>query len=316
MQDPVRAAGHHAERPGRWVAEAAWPLAAYADGLRAGAGTLGAEPGARADCGRLGRPRPRRRRLVRGRRPAATCRPTSAREDGRSLRSLARRWTSALEILGFPEVELALAADRPLALVAVRLCDVAPDGASLLVTRGLLNLTHRDSHEHPSRSCPGARYDVASRLDAIAHPFPAGPRCACRVSTVLLAARLALARARHADAAGARPRWCCRARAARRRPAAAAARRAGRAAGRETLAPARPTARTARPRHGPPELRFDWDLGGRRRLVEAGTEMEDTASRPTDHRRRPAVGGGRHVRCTTGARPRRVADVRADRLRA
>src|SRR4029450_68229 len=70
-------------------------------------------------------------------------------EDGRSLTFTSPPLAERIELLGFPEVTLALAGDRPQALVAVRLCDVAPDGTSLLVTRGLLNLTHRDGHAEP-----------------------------------------------------------------------------------------------------------------------------------------------------------------------
>ncbi|NYF25368.1 putative acyl esterase [Sporosarcina sp. JAI121] len=33
------------------------------------------------------------------------------------------------------------------ALLAVRLCDVAPDGSSTRVTWGMLNLTHRNSDD-------------------------------------------------------------------------------------------------------------------------------------------------------------------------
>ena len=57
-----------------------------------------------------------------------------------------------LEILGLPMVTLELSVDQPLAIVAVRLCDVDPEGASSLITRGVLNLTHRDSREAPSRT--------------------------------------------------------------------------------------------------------------------------------------------------------------------
>ena len=85
-----------------------------------------------------------------------------------------------LEILGHPRVVLELEVDRPLALVAVRLCDVAPDGSSLLVTRGVLNLTHRESHERPEPLEPGRRYEIAVPLDVIAHSFAAGHSYASR----------------------------------------------------------------------------------------------------------------------------------------
>ena len=55
-----------------------------------------------------------------------------------------RRSTTRIEILGAPVVTLDVAADRPLANLAVRLCDVHPDGASLRVSYGILNLAHRD----------------------------------------------------------------------------------------------------------------------------------------------------------------------------
>ena len=49
------------------------------------------------------------------------------------------------------------AAERSKAFLAVRLCDVAPDGQSTRVTYGILNLAHRDSHETPSLLEPGQR---------------------------------------------------------------------------------------------------------------------------------------------------------------
>ena len=55
--------------------------------------------------------------------------------------SLSECWETAtlkepVEVLGFPEVHLQLSCDRPCALIAVRLCDVFPDGESALITRG------------------------------------------------------------------------------------------------------------------------------------------------------------------------------------
>jgi len=79
-----------------------------------------------------------------------------------------------LEILGFPTVKLYVAASEPVAQLAVKLCDVAPDGSSLLVTRGVLNLTHRHSHEHPTVLIPGEIYPVAIDLSSISHIFAAG----------------------------------------------------------------------------------------------------------------------------------------------
>src|SRR5262249_56178147 len=75
--------------------------------------------------------------------------PDQRAEDGRALSFTSAPLGEPVEILGQPAAVLALAADRPLALVSVRLCDVLGDGRSCLITRGLLNLTHRHGHDHP-----------------------------------------------------------------------------------------------------------------------------------------------------------------------
>jgi predicted acyl esterase len=88
-----------------------------------------------------------------------------------------------LEILGAPELALEFSSDKPSAFLCARLCDVAPDGASLRVTYGLLNLTHRASHEHPEPLEPGRRYAVRLRLNDVAHAFPPGHRIRLALST-------------------------------------------------------------------------------------------------------------------------------------
>ena len=77
-----------------------------------------------------------------------------------------------LEIMGRP-VELRVAS--VVAFVSAKLCDVAPDGRSGLVTRGILNLTHRDSHERPESLDPGVRA-ATIELDATAYVFEPGHR--------------------------------------------------------------------------------------------------------------------------------------------
>ena len=60
---------------------------------------------------------------------------------------------------------------------------MAPDGSSLRVSYGLLNLTHRDGHEQPKPLEPGRWYQVRLQLNDIAHAFPAGHRIRLAVST-------------------------------------------------------------------------------------------------------------------------------------
>ena len=92
-------------------------------------------------------------------------------EEGRSLAFDTPPLTERVEILGFPRARLAVSADQPQALLAVRLCDVAPDGSSTLVTRGVLNLTHRESHETPNPSSPARSSPSRSSSTRSRTPF-------------------------------------------------------------------------------------------------------------------------------------------------
>jgi hypothetical protein len=85
-------------------------------------------------------------------------------------------------MLGFPQAILELAIDRPLGLVAVRLCDVAPDGPSLLVARGLLNLSHRNSDASPEPMEVREPTVVRVRLGLTGHAFARGHRIRLAVS--------------------------------------------------------------------------------------------------------------------------------------
>jgi uncharacterized protein len=102
--------------------------------------------------------------------------PDQRSADGECLTFTSAPASAAVAILGNPEVDLELAVDKPNALVAVRLCDVAPDGASTLVSWGLLNLTHRDSNEKLEPAVPGERYRVTVQLRMMGYQLAAGHR--------------------------------------------------------------------------------------------------------------------------------------------
>jgi hypothetical protein len=89
----------------------------------------------------------------------------------------------ALTILGAPSVSLEVASDQPNAFVCVRLNEVLPSGESLQVSYGILNLTHRNSHELPEALEPHKRYSVRVQLNDIAHSFAPGSRIRIAVST-------------------------------------------------------------------------------------------------------------------------------------
>src|SRR6185295_6766549 len=78
--------------------------------------------------------------------------------------------------IGGPVARLAVSSTASIAFVAVKLCDVAPDGTSILVTKGGLNLTHRDSDEKPDPVEPGKIYHVEIPLIAAGHRFLPGHR--------------------------------------------------------------------------------------------------------------------------------------------
>ncbi|MFO7981955.1 MAG: CocE/NonD family hydrolase [Desulfuromonadales bacterium] len=104
-------------------------------------------------------------------------------EDGGALVFESDPLQEEIEILGSPVVELELSSSKPVAMVAVRLSDVAPDDATTRVTYGLLNLTHRNSHEHPEQLEPGRHYRIPVRLNNIAQTFPEGHRLRISIST-------------------------------------------------------------------------------------------------------------------------------------
>lgn len=64
-----------------------------------------------------------------------------------------------------------------------RLCDVAPDGASTLVTRGVLNLSARYGRDQAVSWKPGTTEDVVFDLNGIGYAFPAGHRIRLSVSS-------------------------------------------------------------------------------------------------------------------------------------
>jgi len=81
---------------------------------------------------------------------------------------------SPLDLLGAAELRLTVASDKPLGFVVARLCDVGPDGASVRIAHGMLNLCHRESRETPAPMVPGQAVEVAFTLDQMAYRLAAG----------------------------------------------------------------------------------------------------------------------------------------------
>jgi putative CocE/NonD family hydrolase len=187
MQDSVPPSTSYEQRPGRWIGERTWPspnirreaypLAAH---RIAGTGEVVHE-----DALTVSSP------LSVGQFAGKWCSynappdlPYDQREeDGGSLVFDSDVLATPCEILGAPVVHLDVSANRPIAMIAARLSDVAEDGAATRVTYGLLNLTHRDSHDRPEPLEPGRRYRVDVPLNGVAQAFPAGHRIRLSLST-------------------------------------------------------------------------------------------------------------------------------------
>lgn len=186
MQDHDPPAPRQTDRHGRWLAIESWPPSDPEPPLslwpQAGGGLNGSAPAAGAESV-IGSERS-------GADSGTWCpygEPTDFPLDQRGEDGLALSYTTApltdpVEVLGFPKVSLEVLVDRPLALVAVRLCDIAPDGSSLLVARGLLNLTHRDSHTEIAPMPVGQPVPVAITLGLTGHVFAAGHRLRVSIS--------------------------------------------------------------------------------------------------------------------------------------
>ena len=180
--ESVRPATMYEERPGRWVGDESWPsgqvtmteiaLAHPVDVADARLLPVRSPQHTGVDAGRffpIGNP---------GDLP-----PDQRAEDGRSVCFDTAPLTGRLEILGRASIRLRLSCQAERANVIARLCDVAPDGASTLVSRGVLNLQARAGRDRKTPWVPGESADVEFELTSAGHAFPAGHRIRVALSS-------------------------------------------------------------------------------------------------------------------------------------
>ncbi len=171
-----------AEIPGRWVSEATWPAAGIRPWvLHLGNRTLAASPVAHGSLTYVGD------KLIGMSKPQwMPSRPDDqTSDDEKSLVFDSKPLDSDREILGYPLARIRVSADVPVAKLAVRLTELLPDGKSWLVSYGILNLTHRDSHQRPAALRPGEFYEVEVPLYMVAHRFKKGSRIRAALSESL-----------------------------------------------------------------------------------------------------------------------------------
>jgi uncharacterized protein len=187
MQEPVAPAGSYGERAGRWVADPSWPspavdawthtLGTHAlhepvdQAAGAAARTLRGLQGTGVDGG-----------VWCGDGSAADFALDQRPDDGASLCWDSGPLADRVELLGPGEAQLEVSVDRPQALVAVRVCDVAPNGTSTLIARGLLNLSRREGHDRSVPMPVGEPVQVLVALQSTAYAVPAGHRIRLAVS--------------------------------------------------------------------------------------------------------------------------------------
>jgi uncharacterized protein len=112
--------------------------------------------------------------------------PLDQRDD--NARSIVHEWPigtdrNGVELIGTPRVRLRVRSDRPYGHVSVKLCDVADDGTSTLITRGMFDLTHRGCWpvddrgtvaQRPAPLTPGEWIDVDIAFEATTWTLIAG----------------------------------------------------------------------------------------------------------------------------------------------
>lgn len=185
VREPVTPAPDLAFHPGRWVDLPAWPLPGARRlplrSTRAGVEQLRVEGdvgvAAWNSCG--------------GSLPWGQ--PLDQRAD--NARSLCWDWAvvelgdelcgGPVDVLGNASVSLRVASDRTFGHVSVKLCDIAPDGSSTLITRGMLDLRHRgcwpadaagEVGRTPADLVPDEWVDVTIELEATTWRLMSGHR--------------------------------------------------------------------------------------------------------------------------------------------
>ena len=104
-------------------------------------------------------------------------------DDSGSLTFDSAPLAKAMDLVGGAVLHLKLSSDKPVAVAAVRLNAVWPDGAVSRLTYAVANLCHRDGHAHPQVLEPGKTYTVTLKLDDVACTVPKGHRLRVAIST-------------------------------------------------------------------------------------------------------------------------------------
>lgn len=188
IQDSVRPQSYYDQRPGRWVSERQWPSDQVQNQIFCfGENTLSelAQPESVLKISS-----PQTVGLASGEYmpwfafgPADELPGDQQIEDQGSLVFDTAVLPNSRDILGNAKAEITLRCNQTEGLLAVRLCDVWPDGQSTLISRGMINLCQRNSKQHPEALEPGQWYTVAVSLNHTGYQIPAGHVLRLAIST-------------------------------------------------------------------------------------------------------------------------------------
>lgn len=187
LQDGVAPQTDYEKRDGQWVSESTWPSANtqwkkwhFADNQLTESApqstqelsirspqTVGLDGGRWCAGIRLDMEHPSDQRV----------------DDSGSLTFDSAPLEQTLPIAGEVLTRLQLACDKPEGNIIVRISDVHPDGSVTKITHGVLNLSHRNSHEFPELLEPNTFYDIEVKLNHMAYVVPKGHKVRIAIST-------------------------------------------------------------------------------------------------------------------------------------
>ncbi len=104
-------------------------------------------------------------------------------DDSRSCIYTSEPLAEPLEILGWPKALLFISSTAEIAYFVVKVSEVAPDGSTRLVSRGVLNATHRHSHGQPQPLTPGEVYELEIPMKVTSWVFQPGHRIRVAISS-------------------------------------------------------------------------------------------------------------------------------------
>lgn len=182
VMDSARPEVGFTHREGRWLG-VSWPLATPPDTLALNGTRLDATPGpvdrmleTRLTCGQY-----TGEFFPFGFGPGELP-DDQTPEDALSLCFDGDALDAPMDLLGGPELDLTLSADQAHGQLAVRLCDLRPDGTSALITYGFLNLRQRNGHGQSDPIIPNEAMQVRVTLDQCGYRLEPGHRLRIAIS--------------------------------------------------------------------------------------------------------------------------------------